>query len=272
MGWRLPLRSLWRNRRRTFLSLAVIALGTSVSVFVLGFLENSRVQIQDSTVQQFGNLQVASPLLWEDAADGYEYLISPADAAQLDALLAEDPAYPGQHATAPVPRTARCRQADAGRLGKRDRTGERCPRLLRPGRRGPRTSTERLGLGLRRPLAREETVPLRRRRRHADADDRRWGVQRKPVPYRRHLSLLERAVRAAGRLRPAGLRTASAQHRRRRPGCRRARLDRLNEPRTRSPRRRASPAPDSRSSRGRGTSCRPSTSSSRPTSTPCSVF
>jgi len=38
MGWRLPLRSLWRNRRRTILSLAVIALGTAVSVFVFGFL------------------------------------------------------------------------------------------------------------------------------------------------------------------------------------------------------------------------------------------
>ncbi len=95
MGWRLPLRSLWRNRRRTLLSLAVIALGTSVSVFVLGFLESSRLQIQDSTVQQFGNLQVASPLLWEDAADGYEYLISPGDAALLDALLAKDPSYRG---------------------------------------------------------------------------------------------------------------------------------------------------------------------------------
>jgi putative ABC transport system permease protein len=66
-----------------------------VSVFVLGFLESSRLQIQDSTVQQFGNLQVASPLLWEDAADGYEYLIAPADAAKLTALLTEDPAYRG---------------------------------------------------------------------------------------------------------------------------------------------------------------------------------
>jgi putative ABC transport system permease protein len=95
MGWRLPLRSLWRNRRRTLLSVAVIALGTSVSVFVLGFLENSRVQIQDSTVQQFGNLQVASPLLWEDTADAYEYLIAPADAVRLAELLEQDPAYRG---------------------------------------------------------------------------------------------------------------------------------------------------------------------------------
>lgn len=95
MGWRLPLRSLWRNRRRTLLSLAVIALGTAVSVFVLGFLENSRLQIQDSTVQQYGNLQIASPLLWEDTADGFEYLIGPDVATQLDAVWASEPTYRG---------------------------------------------------------------------------------------------------------------------------------------------------------------------------------
>ena len=95
MGWRLPLRSLWRNRRRTLLSLAVIALGTSVSLFVLGFLEASRELIQDSTVRQFGNLEIASPLLWEGTADGYEYLISPDDAARLASILADEPSYRG---------------------------------------------------------------------------------------------------------------------------------------------------------------------------------
>ena len=95
MGWRLPLRSLWRNRRRTFLSLAVIALGTAISLFVLGFLENSRFQIQESTVQEYGNFQVASPKLWDEQTDGYGYLISPDDALQLHELLAREPAFRG---------------------------------------------------------------------------------------------------------------------------------------------------------------------------------
>jgi putative ABC transport system permease protein len=95
MGWRLPLRSLWRNRRRTILSLAVIALGTAISVFVFGFLENSRLQIQDSSVQEYGNLQVASPKMWAGTTDGYDYLIAVSDAERARALLAGDPAYRG---------------------------------------------------------------------------------------------------------------------------------------------------------------------------------
>ncbi|MEW5825953.1 MAG: FtsX-like permease family protein [Candidatus Bipolaricaulota bacterium] len=95
MGWRLPLRSLWRNGRRTALSVAVIALGTAVSLFVLGFLENSRLQIQESTVREYGNLQIASPLLWNDEAEEYEYLIAPLDAERIASLAQADPAYRG---------------------------------------------------------------------------------------------------------------------------------------------------------------------------------
>ena len=77
MTWWIPLRSLLRNRRRTLLSVAIIALGTAISFFVFGFLENSRLQIQASTVSEYGNLQIASPKLWDDTVDGYDYLLPP---------------------------------------------------------------------------------------------------------------------------------------------------------------------------------------------------
>jgi len=85
--WWIPLRSLVRNRRRTALSIAIVALGTAISFFVYGFLEDSRLQIQASTVSEYGNLQIASPDLWENTADGYEYLIEPAAQAQVRTLL-----------------------------------------------------------------------------------------------------------------------------------------------------------------------------------------
>ena len=89
MTWWIPLRSLFRNRRRTLLSVAIIAFGTAISLFVFGFLEDSRLQIQATTVNEYGNLQIASSDLWEDTADGYDYLIPPKLEAEILALLAE---------------------------------------------------------------------------------------------------------------------------------------------------------------------------------------
>ena len=95
MWWSLPLRSLWRNRRRTLLSIGIISLGTAISFFVLGFLENSRFQIQETTVAQFGNLQVATRELWDDAAEGAEGLLPPDVAAEIQRQALEDPAVIG---------------------------------------------------------------------------------------------------------------------------------------------------------------------------------
>jgi len=92
----VPLRSLWRNRRRTLLSIAVVSLGTAVSLVVLGFVENSRGQLQQTTVEEFGNLQIASSDLWNETADGYDYLIPPPTVAAVDEVLAGESAYAGR--------------------------------------------------------------------------------------------------------------------------------------------------------------------------------
>lgn len=84
---RLALRNLSRNRRRTLLSAGIIALGCALSLIVLGFVERSRSLIQESTVQQFGNLQIADPALLDAKAEGFEYLISPAARALVKDLV-----------------------------------------------------------------------------------------------------------------------------------------------------------------------------------------
>jgi len=95
MGWWIPLRSIWRNRRRTVLSIGIIALGTAVSFFVLGFVESSRRLIQESTVHEYGNLQIASPDLWSGAPDSYDRLIPPDAVARIEGALAEEPTLVG---------------------------------------------------------------------------------------------------------------------------------------------------------------------------------
>jgi putative ABC transport system permease protein len=96
MWWEIPLRNLWRNRRRTVLSIVIVSLGTGVSLFVLGFVESSRLQIQASTVQEFGNLQIASPDVWADTAEGYDYLMSPDQVARVDDVLSQEPRFGGR--------------------------------------------------------------------------------------------------------------------------------------------------------------------------------
>ena len=95
MWWMLPLRSLWRSRRRTLLSLAIIALGTALSFFVLAFLESSREEIRASAVDEYSNLQIASDLLWNDDAESYEYLLAPDQASAVQSIAGADPAYVG---------------------------------------------------------------------------------------------------------------------------------------------------------------------------------
>jgi len=92
----VPLRSLWRNRRRTLLSIAVVTLGTAISLVVLGFVEDSRDQLKRTTVEEYGNVQIASADLWDETADDYAYLIPPETVAEVDGLLATEPAFVGR--------------------------------------------------------------------------------------------------------------------------------------------------------------------------------
>ena len=89
----IPLRSLWRNRRRTLLSVAIIAFGTAISLFVLAFLDNARDQIRDTSVAEYGNLQIASRSLFDNEADGYDYLLTPDHVDAVRALLQQEPSF-----------------------------------------------------------------------------------------------------------------------------------------------------------------------------------
>jgi len=90
MGLLLPLRNLLRNRRRTLLSVAIISLGTALSLFVLGFFGDSKTSIAESQVQQFGNLQLASERFWDESDDD-EVLLNPAEFQQATAIVASHP-------------------------------------------------------------------------------------------------------------------------------------------------------------------------------------
>jgi len=87
----IPLRNLLRNRRRTLLSLAIIALGTAMIYAVRGYVDESILSFRASTVRQFGNFQIASPLLWAEKTENFQYLIAPDTVAQIAKILQETP-------------------------------------------------------------------------------------------------------------------------------------------------------------------------------------
>jgi len=71
------LRNVFRNRRRTAFSLTVIVVGFVVLVAVLGFVEEGLRSTQASLAEETGAVQVASDKLFENTADGYDYIIPP---------------------------------------------------------------------------------------------------------------------------------------------------------------------------------------------------
>lgn len=87
----LAWRNLRRNARRTLLSLAIVALGTAMSYAVRGYVDDALYNIRNGTVLQYGNFQIASPLLFDNEAEGYGYLIGPQDADRVLALLKAHP-------------------------------------------------------------------------------------------------------------------------------------------------------------------------------------
>ncbi len=87
----LPLRNLSRNRRRTLLSIAIVALGTAMIYAILGYVDQTFYEIRLGTVAQYGNFQIASSKLWNEKTEGYDYLIQADKLTQIEQILKQQP-------------------------------------------------------------------------------------------------------------------------------------------------------------------------------------
>lgn len=92
MFFKIALRNLRRNTRRTAFSLGVITLGVAIMYLVLGFTGASIDATKETLTSTSGAVQVADADLFDNAATDYdEYLISPDILAQVERMLADDP-------------------------------------------------------------------------------------------------------------------------------------------------------------------------------------
>ena len=95
MGLRIALRNVLRNPRRTLLSLIIIALGTGMLFAVSGFVSFITDGITESTVEQYGNLQIADANLWDRADDRASTLLDSDRVAQVEGILNGTPEVAG---------------------------------------------------------------------------------------------------------------------------------------------------------------------------------
>ena len=62
-----------------------------MSYAVIGYVDFSLLQIRETVVQQYGNIQIGSSLLWDEDYEDYEYLLTPKDVEAIYSALDQDP-------------------------------------------------------------------------------------------------------------------------------------------------------------------------------------
>jgi putative ABC transport system permease protein len=95
MHIKTALRNVFRNRRRTAFSLAVIVVGFVILVSVLSFVDEGLYSTKVSLAREFGAVQVAAESLFENTSIGYDYLIPPAALDTVIDVVSEMPGVTG---------------------------------------------------------------------------------------------------------------------------------------------------------------------------------
>lgn len=86
---KIALRNVFRNRRRSLLSLGLIALGAAILFLAGAYFDETIYQLRWSSAQQYGHLQIAVAGYWESAA-GKRPLIDKAILARLTEILQQE--------------------------------------------------------------------------------------------------------------------------------------------------------------------------------------
>lgn len=95
MFFKIAVRNVFRNKRRTALSLAVIVFGVSMLYLVVGFVTDSLASTKQSMAQTFGSIQIADARVFDHTTQGYDHLLGAEAVAKVTALLDGDPRVTG---------------------------------------------------------------------------------------------------------------------------------------------------------------------------------
>ncbi|MFQ6118231.1 MAG: ABC transporter permease, partial [Candidatus Bipolaricaulia bacterium] len=87
---KIALRNVFRNRRRSLLSLSLIALGGAILFLARAYFDETIYQLRWSSAYQYGHLQIAAAGYWEGSPEGYEHLISKSLLEKIGAILVSE--------------------------------------------------------------------------------------------------------------------------------------------------------------------------------------
>jgi len=91
MTWQLALRNVFRNRRRTGFTLAVMIVGASILLFLLGFIGEALRSTKQSFADETGAVQIADARLFDNEVEDYDYLIAPDVLERVIEIVREEP-------------------------------------------------------------------------------------------------------------------------------------------------------------------------------------
>jgi len=89
--FRIAIRNVFRNPRRTGFSLAVIALGVAILIFILSFIGGTLEGTKRSLACESGAVQVADPETFRNPGVANEHLLSPVVVSRVLAIIKERP-------------------------------------------------------------------------------------------------------------------------------------------------------------------------------------
>lgn len=90
MFFKLALRNIFRNKRRTILSLGIVALGVAMLSLALGFISTSLASTEQQLSREIGSFQIGAGVLFDNKAEDFEYLIDPQTLEEIIGILDED--------------------------------------------------------------------------------------------------------------------------------------------------------------------------------------
>ena len=92
MFFNIALRNVFRNKRRTAISLGVVSLGVVILFVVFGFVSSSLATTKESMARLYGTVQIGQPVLFETSVSGVHHFFTQTDAKEIEEnILDQDP-------------------------------------------------------------------------------------------------------------------------------------------------------------------------------------